>query len=54
MAWKLMDLQNFAVYFDDELLGCLEGQKFVVRTSRERVEGGRGQGEGRGLDRGRG
>ena len=30
MAWKLMDLQNFAVYFDDELLGNLEGAKLVV------------------------
>lgn len=30
MAWKLMDLQNFAVYFDHELLGGLEGQGLIV------------------------
>lgn len=30
MAWKLMDLQNFAVYFDHELLGSLEGQGLIV------------------------
>ncbi len=30
MAWKLMDLQNFAVYFDHELLGSLEGQSLIV------------------------
>lgn len=30
MSWKLIDLQNFAVYFDHELLGNLEGQDFVV------------------------
>lgn len=30
MAWKLMDLQNFSVYFDHELLGDLEGLKLTV------------------------
>ena len=30
MAWKLMDLQNFALYFDHELLGDLEGQSLTV------------------------
>ena len=30
MAWKLMDLQNFAVYFDHELLGDLEGHGLIV------------------------
>ena len=28
--WKLMDLHNFVVYFDHELLGDLEGQDLVV------------------------
>ncbi len=30
MAWKLIDLQNFSMYFDHELLGDLEGPKLVV------------------------
>ena len=30
-ARKLFDLQNFAAYFDTEVLGELEGQELVVR-----------------------
>ena len=30
-ARKLFDLQNFATYFDTEVLGELEGQELVVR-----------------------
>ena len=41
-----MDLQNFAVYFDNELLGNLEGQKFVVSFRGER-KWGRREGGGR-------
>lgn len=33
MAWKLMDLKNFAVYLDHESLGNLEGQSLVVRNT---------------------
>ena len=31
MVRKLMDLQNFSVYFDHQLLGDLEGVKLMVR-----------------------
>ena len=47
MAWKLVDLQNFAVYFDHELLGSQEGQALVVSLGGGR-EGGRRGREGRG------
>ena len=30
-AQKLVDLSNFSIYFDTELLGDLEGQALVVR-----------------------
>ena len=32
-AQKLVDLSNFSIYFDTELLGDLEGQALVVRNS---------------------
>ena len=31
-AQKLVDLSNFSIYFDTELLGDLEGQALVVST----------------------
>ena len=31
-ARKLVDLNNFSIYFDTELLGDLEGQALVVRN----------------------
>ena len=31
-AQKLVDLSNFSIYFDSELLGDLEGQALVVRN----------------------
>ena len=32
-AQKLVDLSNFSIYFDTELLGDLEGQALVVRKT---------------------
>ena len=32
-AWKLFDFQNFAAYFDTEVLGELEGQELMVRVA---------------------
>ena len=32
-ARKLVDLSNFSIYFDTELLGGLEGQPLVVRLN---------------------
>ena len=32
-ARKLFDLQNFAAYFDTEVLGELEGQELMVRVT---------------------
>lgn len=32
-AQKLVDLSNFSIYYDTELLGDLEGQALVVRNS---------------------
>lgn len=34
-AQKLVDLSNFSIYFDSELLGDLEGQALVVRISKD-------------------
>ena len=34
-AQKLVDLSNFSIYFDSELLGDLEGQALVVRVSKD-------------------
>ena len=32
-AWKLVDLQNLWVYFDQELLGDLDGRNILVSLS---------------------
>ena len=49
MAWKLMDLQNFAVYFDLELLGSLEGQGLIVSLCVGMLGSSCGWGKGEGL-----
>ena len=36
-ARKLVDLSNFSIYFDSELLGDLEGQALVVRKINQSI-----------------